>query len=85
MSIAVIRSLFLKSEQFFLFVSYRKTQHRALVVIKVNLGNTYKLAIFIFLGKFLTTSNPLNPPKMTQICAKMHIFINVSLYADDEA
>ena len=46
---------------------------------KVNLGNTYKFAIYILLGKFLI---PLNPLKMTQICPKMH---NISLYVDDEA
>ena len=33
MSTAIIRSLFLKSEKFFLFVSCRETQHRALVFL----------------------------------------------------
>ena len=37
MSTAIIKSLFLKSEKFFLFVSFRETQHRALVKIIANL------------------------------------------------
>ena len=57
--------------------------HGFIFLFKVNLGNTYRLAIFIFLGKFLIPSNsPYH--KMTHR-PKMHIFIKVSLYADDEA
>ena len=44
---------------FFQIFSRLAHQNCLIFCSKVNLGNTYKLAIFIFLEKFLIPSNPL--------------------------
>ena len=55
MSTVIIRSLFLKSEKLFLFVSFRETQHHALVILKVRID---RRTIF---GQFLAKTLKLPP------------------------